>query len=153
MKKPEIVSLSDLLSGDNRFSRSCNNVNKSCLVKMKMGSAPGTDDISVIFGREPMSRLVSAWKDKIYRTQDRDFYYERYTKEIIRTMLRRTAPATAAEAKKQGIKIDFKTFVNWIVKGNADRDEHWAPAHRICSVCGFNFNFIGHIETFQSDIE
>ena len=153
MTHPETVTLSDLLSGDNRFSRTCNNVNSGCLVKMTNRKATDPDEISVIFGREPMGRIVSAWKDKIYRSEGREFYYERYTKEIIRTKLGKTPPATAQEARAKGMRIDFKTFVSWLVQGNQDRDEHWTPAHKLCSVCGFEFKFIGHIETFEHDIE
>jgi len=44
-----------------------------------MGSNLNKDDkfVSIIVGREPMSRLVSAWKDKIYRGSDRTFYYRK----------------------------------------------------------------------------
>ena len=152
ISRPTSVSLSDLLSGDQRFSGSCSNVKKGCLVRLS------TKDLSsgaksVIFTREPMSRLVSAWKDKINRTEGRDFFYQKYSKEIIRSAYHVRPPKDAAHAVQQGLTISFKTFVQWLIKGqNVQLDEHWAPATSICSVCAFEVGFIGHIESFEKDI-
>lgn len=41
--------------------------------------------ISLTFAREPMDRLVSAWRDKLYRRDDEmQFYYERWSINILK---------------------------------------------------------------------
>ena len=41
--------------------------------------------ISLTFAREPMDRLVSAWRDKLYRREDEmQFYYERWSINILK---------------------------------------------------------------------
>ena len=68
------------------------------------GNLPPGDGgfVSLIIAREPMDRLISAWKDKIYRRDDREFYYDRYTKSMLRMMGKSGCPNDQAEAWDQG---------------------------------------------------
>ena len=63
---------------------------------------PGEKFVSLIVAREPMSRLVSAWKDKIYRRTDREFYFSRYTKSMLKYMGKRNCPKFQAAAWDAG---------------------------------------------------
>ena len=38
---------------------------------------------SIVFARDPMSRLVSAWKDKIDRIYGHAYYYKHFTRRIL----------------------------------------------------------------------
>ena len=119
---------------------------------MKGGAHFRKRGISVIFGREPMARIVSAWKDKIYRNSP--YYYPKYAKEIMKKeMGMPDPPETGDLANERNIHVDFATFAKWLTRGsNYLRDEHWTPANQICSVCAFDFDLIGHIENFEDDI-
>ena len=76
-------------------------------------------DLRILFVREPMSRLVSAWKDKIARSEGREFFYTRYTKKIIEKYLGiNPAPGTEQEAADRGISVDFTNFAKWVADGN-----------------------------------
>ena len=99
-----------------------------------------------------MARIVSAWKDKIYRNSP--YYYPKYTKEILeKEMGIPNAPEDGEMANAKELHVDFKTFAIWLTKGsNHLKDEHWTPENQICSVCAFDFDFIGHIEHFEEDI-
>lgn len=112
--------------------------------------------ISFIVGREPMSRLVSAWKDKIYRSEQRTFYY-RKLKAAYRisgeNSPKCSSYASSEEAWNQGCRLEFKDFVTWISRGNQFTDEHWSPASTVCSMCNSNFTFIGHSEHFGEDAQ
>ena len=63
---------------------------------------PGEKFVSLIVAREPMSRLVSAWKDKIYRRTEREFYFSRYTKSMLKYMGKRNCPKFQAAAWDAG---------------------------------------------------
>ena len=58
--------------------------------------------VSIIFTREPMARLVSAWKDKIYKRDHRQFYFSRYTREILDFIGRENIPTDSSTAWDQG---------------------------------------------------
>ena len=76
-------------------------------------------DLRILFVREPMSRLVSAWKDRIARPENREYYYTRFTKKIIEKYLGvNPAPSTQQEAADRGISVDFTSFAKWVADGN-----------------------------------
>ena len=68
--------------------------NKLCLKKWQempaqLQSLDAESLITNLFVREPMERLVSAWKDKIHtdgveKTGEKQYYYDKYTKHILR---------------------------------------------------------------------
>ena len=61
-------------------------------------------------------------------------------------------PMSSIEAWDLGLKVNFTSFVTWLVKGNNYRmDEHWIPMVTACPPCGIKYNLIGHIETFELD--
>ena len=64
-----------------------------------MGANLTQDDpfISIIFGRDPMDRLVSCWRDKIWRREGRRWMYMNNTRRMLRDMGRRDCPNGAKE--------------------------------------------------------
>ena len=53
----------------------------------------------------------------------------------------------------KGYRVSFDQFIDWIVSGNSEADEHWTPAYRLCGVCQVGFKFIGKSEHFNEDIQ
>jgi len=108
---------------------------------------------SIVFARDPMSRLVSAWKDKIDRIYGHQYYFNKFTKNILK-IFHPDLPIleTQKEAADLGLKVSFKQFVTWISRGNYKADSHWTPITQACNVCGMHYNFIGHQEDFQEDV-
>ena len=49
--------------------------------------------------------------------------------------------------------MPFKDFIKWIASGNQAADEHWTPAVQLCVACRAGYDFIGHAEHFNEDIE
>lgn len=166
VKDPSKAAVKSLTDGDQRFTPACNRYcdpnfdnrrtqsnffreSNGCLIKG--GTSVNKKGISVIFGRDPMARIVSAWKDKIYRNSA--YYYSRYTKEILRSQGITNPPLSGALANERNIHANFENFAKWLTQGsNHLKDEHWTPANQICSVCAFDLDFIGHIEHFEDDI-
>ena len=71
--------------------------------------------LSAIFVREPMSRLVSAWRDKIENlSPNRQFYYDKFTSNILRiNNPGRKIPEKAVDALELGNRLIYVviTFV------------------------------------------
>jgi len=89
---------------------------------------------SIIFARDPMSRLVSAWKDKIDRIYGHAYYYNHFTKNILAMFNPKTPiPSTQKKAFDQGLTVTFKEFITWISRGFHHADEHWTPITQACN--------------------
>jgi len=106
-----------------------------------------------MFGRDPMDRLVSAWKNKLYAMR-LQFYYNKATRKILQAKNKdRTVPIGGKEAFAMGYRLTFGDFVEWIITGsNAHADEHWKPMYDLCNVCRVDFDFIGHLSHFNDDV-
>ncbi|CAG5108196.1 Oidioi.mRNA.OKI2018_I69.chr1.g3679.t1.cds [Oikopleura dioica] len=162
------LTLDDVTAGDERFNRKCTSVQNGCLVRRSPKTVPISERI--IFVREPMDRLYSAYKDRIARLHDRpgfcfllvackpfivekvepggrDWYYEKYTR-----FMKPNAPATAELAIKQNFSVSFEEFVSWLVSNNKfSADMHWKPQFTNCQPC--QYSFIGHVETIAEDLD
>ena len=141
------------------------------------GLALDSPFVSLMFVREPMDRLVSAWKDKIHRpSKDRNLWFNHYTSSMLLFLGRNfgtktitlnnmdiitgkgnidenTCPSNAREAWDQGCRVSFKDFIRWIAAGNEATDAHWAPVSECCAVCQAGYDFIGHVEHYNEDIQ
>jgi hypothetical protein len=109
---------------------------------------------SITFVREPMSRLVSAWKNKIANF-NLQFYYQKAGRNILKRKYGKNEPIPlqGTDAAAKGMTIDFKDFIEFIASGQYRLDEHWYPIVSLCQACQANFQFIGHSEHFQQDLE
>ena len=89
---------------------------------------------SILFARDPMSRLVSAWKDKIDRIYGHAYYYNHFTKNILAMFHPKTPiPSTQKKAFDLGLTVSFKEFITWISRGFHQADEHWTPITKACN--------------------
>ena len=101
---------------------------KITLLKEKLGFT---------FVRHPFVRLVSAYLDKVvnndyHRWRKKTIFYKRlkYTPDIIPR---------------------FDLFVDYILSGKEDSDNHIQAYWRHCDVCHINYNIIGKTETSTDD--
>lgn len=96
----------------------------------------------VMFTRNPLERLVSAYRDKFLH--DDDIYYS----ETIANLIRKTL---CIDSKAN---ITFKQFARFIVKENPSyRDTHWKPMYQLCDPCNIQYDFIGKFETLVEDTD
>ena len=104
-----------------------------------------------LFARDPMDRLVSAWKNKLY-AMNFQFYYEKVTYKILRIQDPRV-PVDGKTAFEQGYRLEFNDFIKWLITDfNFNADEHWRPIHDLCNVCYINYDFIGHSDYFNEEL-
>ena len=93
------------------------------------------------FVREPLERLLSAYKHKFIRTPN-------YTKEIRKQIVQALRPQ---DYEPQGENyVSFSEFIQYF-SSNISRNQHWRQYEKICHPCVINYDFIGHFETMGAD--
>ncbi|TKS68483.1 Carbohydrate sulfotransferase 12 [Collichthys lucidus] len=66
-------------------------------------------------------------------------------------------PETAAEAFAAGIKPTFQQFITYLLDPETETEsifnEHWRQVYRLCHPCQVKYDFIGRLETLETDAE
>uniref|UniRef100_A0A3Q3VQQ6 Carbohydrate sulfotransferase n=1 Tax=Mola mola TaxID=94237 RepID=A0A3Q3VQQ6_MOLML len=110
-----------------------------------------------LFVRDPFVRLISAFRNKFARPNE-DFY-----RQFGSVMVRRygnvsgSLPETAAEAFAAGVKPTFEQFIRYLLDPETEMEsifnEHWRQVYRLCHPCQVKYDFIGRLETLETDAE
>ncbi|XP_054633953.1 carbohydrate sulfotransferase 12-like [Dunckerocampus dactyliophorus] len=108
-----------------------------------------------LFVRDPFVRLISAFRNKFGRPNE-DFYRQ-FGSVILRRYgnISGSLPESAAEAFAAGIKPTFQQFISYLLDAETEREsifnEHWRQVHRLCHPCQVKYDFIGRLETLETD--
>lgn len=112
---------------------------------------PSDGDVkSVVFVREPYSRLFAGYLDKLFTPRHANWI--RYAQPV----LRYTRKYATAHELACAHDVQFEEFVEYYVALETGdlrepRDEHFAPLTQLCGFCRRDYDFVGHQETFASD--
>ena len=103
----------------------------------------------IMFVRDPLVRVVSAYKNKIEYDYGRKFHH-RFGKQIIKKYRKNLTREVTDEDH-----ATFNEFVKYLIdlKPKQYRDIHWEEQNKICSPCSINYDFIGKFESLKSDAE
>ncbi|XP_058479712.1 carbohydrate sulfotransferase 12-like [Solea solea] len=108
-----------------------------------------------LFVRDPFIRLISAYRNKFL--SNNQLFYHGPGRYILRRFANYSdPPETAKEALALGLQVSFYNFIQFVLeKGliQQSMNEHWNQMNRLCSPCLIQYDFIGHQETMQEDIE
>ncbi|XP_067246756.1 carbohydrate sulfotransferase 8 [Chanodichthys erythropterus] len=101
----------------------------------------------VLFVREPMERLVSAFRDKF--ESPNSYYHPVFGKPIISKYRVNASQA----ALKTGSGVTFREFIHYLldVHRPVGMDIHWEATNQLCSPCHLHYDFIGKVETLEED--
>nr|XP_040040742.1 LOW QUALITY PROTEIN: carbohydrate sulfotransferase 14 [Gasterosteus aculeatus aculeatus] len=103
-----------------------------------------------MFVREPMERLLSAYRNKFGEIES---YQRKYGVEIARRY-RKPPAKDAAAAATRGDDVTFAEFVRYLLDEDAERmNEHWMPMYNLCQPCAVRYDFIGSYERLEADAE
>ncbi|XP_069142156.1 carbohydrate sulfotransferase 11-like [Argopecten irradians] len=106
-----------------------------------------------MFVREPMERLLSAYRDKFAGVGFEDKTFQKLAKKIMQSL---HPNSTSYQNVKKG-DVTFLDFVKYLVQINLDgdkmfeHDEHWQIQSKLCNPCQMSYEFIGKYETMEED--
>ncbi|KAM7163748.1 carbohydrate sulfotransferase 9-like [Macrochelys suwanniensis] len=102
-----------------------------------------TSYTKVMFTRDPLERLVSAYRDKLLHSEP--YYSITVANEI---------KATYRKNKNSTEKVTFPEFVNFILTKKQELlDVHWKPMFLLCDPCNIHYDIMGKFETLEQDSE
>ena len=94
-----------------------------------------------LFVREPLHRLLSAFKNKFIGS-------DQTVSRIARTKIVKSyRPQDYVAGKTQ---VSFPEFIKYF-SYNGTRNPHWREYEKLCHPCLINYDFIGHLETLGED--
>ncbi|XP_062923400.1 carbohydrate sulfotransferase 8-like [Mobula hypostoma] len=102
-----------------------------------------------LFVREPLERLVSAFRDKF--EQPNAYYHPVFGRAIIA----RYRPNATRQALLSGSGVTFPEFVRYLLdpRRPLGLDIHWERVGRLCSPCLIRYDFIGHFESLGAEAQ
>lgn len=96
-----------------------------------------------LFVREPLHRLLSAYKDKFMRR-------DRTASKTAREQIVKAYRPQDYKPNYNDINITFAEFIQFF-SNDVPRNPHWLQYEKLCHPCGITYDFIGHLETLEDD--
>ena len=100
----------------------------------------------VMFVRNPLERILSAWKDRLVGKVDSDF-------QIIDQDIIKKIRTDRRNRTKYPTLLEFFTFLHSQRQRAATMNPHWKPINKLCHVCAIKYDFIGKLESITSDVK
>ncbi|XP_069142435.1 carbohydrate sulfotransferase 11-like isoform X1 [Argopecten irradians] len=105
----------------------------------------------VIFVREPLERLLSAYRNKFMEKSE--YFHRRFGRRIIR----RYRDNPSESSVELGNDVQFIEFVKYITDSSTIMEEgyneHWDHYSSLCHPCLIQYDYIGKYETIDEDTD
>ncbi|KAJ3611996.1 hypothetical protein NHX12_020275, partial [Muraenolepis orangiensis] len=106
--------------------------------------------LKFLFVREPLERLVSAYRNKFTLKYNASFH-KRFGTRIVR----RYRKNATRDALRGGADVTFREFAAYLTDPDTARDgplnEHWQTVSRLCHPCHIHYDLVGKYETLEED--
>ncbi|XP_021369323.1 carbohydrate sulfotransferase 11-like [Mizuhopecten yessoensis] len=108
-----------------------------------------------MFVREPLERLLSAYRDKFAGVGLEDKTFQKKANNIYKMQ----HPESPIKGNVKKGDVNFLDFVKYLVQENQFRDEsfqydeHWERQSQLCLPCQINYDYIGKYETIEDDAD
>ncbi|XP_043942839.1 carbohydrate sulfotransferase 9-like [Protopterus annectens] len=145
--KRTILQLSMNISGRDPGEFSQKNIHRSILIKNLTSYSLQKqlfllqNYTKIMFSRNPLERLVSAYRDKFLHEND---YYSTTVANKIKRKYRHKSNDNST--------VTFKEFIRYVVEEN-NNDIHWMPMFQLCQPCSIEYDFIGRHESMTEDAD
>lgn len=109
------------------------------------------DYFKFVFVREPLERILSAYKNKFFtKTLSADYFKWKFGRKIIARYRR---PLSRIPANNTGEGVTFEEFASYLVddKQRIKMNEHWEEYNKMCHPCLIDYDFVGHLERIDED--
>ncbi|KAL8570803.1 hypothetical protein ACOMHN_006953 [Nucella lapillus] len=104
--------------------------------------------VNFVFVREPYSRLLSGYVDKLFSPNP---YFWRDGRYIVQHF--RKNPSSQSLACGHDVTFaEFVRYVLYLQKRGGLRDAHFAPIHDQCHFCNVSYDYVGNLETLGQDM-
>jgi hypothetical protein len=103
----------------------------------------------ILFVRDPLVRLISAFRNKFIETKN-PYFMSRYGKEIIQ----RAKNRSVNKIPEIGT-ITFSEFLRYLAHKRTIRqgyEDHWKSFKDICHPCYIKYDFVGKYESIEEDV-
>ena len=115
-----------------------------------LGKTLPKSSISFAVLRDPYSRLVSGYVDKVLTFPS---YYPTWGHTFMK--LAGLLGPHSKWTDRCSIFMTFPQFIKYFIESERQfkhRESHFLPMHNQCDFCGGNYTFVGHIETIKEDM-
>ncbi|XP_052083511.1 carbohydrate sulfotransferase 9-like [Mytilus californianus] len=97
---------------------------------------------SFMFARNPYSRILSAYIDKLYSPNP--YFWKTLGVVVMKTIRNKTSC---------GSDVTFRSLVEYIIQTPIENlDDHFIPISSICRPCNVQYHYIGKMETLPEDV-
>ena len=108
--------------------------------------------LKFMFVRDPMERLLSAYRNKFTLRYNQYFKY-RYGTKIIKKYRQNATK----ESLEKGHDVGFHEFIQYLLDPSTQKkrpfNTHWRPYYQLCHPCVVNYDVIGKYETLNRDAQ
>lgn len=112
------------------------------------------DYTKVLFVREPISRLVSAYRDKLETPKNSD---SRAFRQIYSARIKGINLKEIGIGHRTEFNTTFYEFISYLASPSNKLDlvgeEHWRTIDELCRPCDLQYDFIGRMETLHRDTD
>ena len=117
-----------------------------------------TEYFKIVFVRNPMERLVSAYNSKISKFVNTTLIEDKFSEGLKNTILDMFRPtehkAWLKNGKKGPMYPTFSEYVQYLIKQNIKTiNEHFQPVISLCHPCAIDFNFYGNFKNLPDEAE
>jgi chondroitin 4-sulfotransferase 11 len=114
------------------------------------------DYLKVMFVRDPLERLLSAFNDKF--ANKKNSYFPKVFGKKIKSLLYQQKYKSILKQKYKPIlnvtNITFAEFIKYLTLSPVQQDnEHWQQYSLLCHPCHIHYHIIGKYETFNQDVD
>ncbi|CAL1541374.1 unnamed protein product [Lymnaea stagnalis] len=99
----------------------------------------------IVFGRNPYSRIFSAYIDKLFSPNP--FYWKYWGERSLRLSRAMKVGAPCAS------DVTFQQFVKLVLFDLGKKDVHLRAVSAVCNMCGVVYDVIGKVETVGDDLD
>ena len=104
-----------------------------------------------VFVRNPLERILSAYKNKFTLTYN-TYFHMHYGRKIIK----RFRKNPSAKSLETGSDVTFPEFIRYLLDPATTKKDlfnaHWRQYYQLCLPCLVNYDFIGKFDTLDADI-
>jgi len=118
--------------------------------------------VSFLVVRNPIDRLVSAYRNKLECRAGKEYYYKEHGQKAVQSYRKAGKLKFGEERYREmqqlhqechtEVEPTFWEFVQYVL-AHPSGDPHWKPFTQVCTVCSVSYDYILHFEALDVEEE